>query len=196
VISWNIQKIFLFSELKGCKFVFIYYSIKFFKFNYYFSDIFSKKLKIDTSDGPWIEAVAVVKSFARKLNKTFETWRVNMGLNIPHFRPNNENENFLLDFQEIFFALTKRNDIDDQDMVDTHITTFKKEIGAFLESIQLLEIHAIFAAYTNSHGQLIVDFLKKKESNGYKNRTSREFAAILANKGFLGLYYKVYYNLN
>jgi hypothetical protein len=67
MISWNVQKIYQFSELKGCKFVFKYYLIKFFKFNYYFSAMFSKQLKIDTSDGSWIEAVAVVKVIAMHL---------------------------------------------------------------------------------------------------------------------------------
>ena len=88
MISWNVQKIYQFSEFKGCKFVFKNYSLKFFKSIYYFSDMVtvSKLLKIDTS-------------------------------------------------------------VDDQDIIGTQITTSKKEIGAFLESIQLPEIHTILLRF-------------------------------------------------
>jgi len=161
-------------------------------YNFY-SDETTAKLRFDSSDGPWGEAITCVNQFVSRINKKIDQWRVNTSQNIPYFLPVNDEVTFLDDFEKINYFLT--HNFHETDSVAEHFKNYQevlcKEAKEFIDNLLKLQIHVLIAAFKDKNGHMMVDLFKKRDEDSYRVRNVHEFMNFFCNKQFIGYYYKV-----
>jgi hypothetical protein len=105
------------------------------------------------------------------------------------------NDTFFEDFETLGDGLCVCLNDFSPEVKDSILESYKQELLHFQQSLELLEVHAIFAAFVDKEGNIMVDLFKKwnRVTKKYENNSYTDFLEIIMGRYYLGYYYKFAY---